>query len=180
MVREVPLSEDGIVFPRNEGTHGGVAAEDNLGMPAACTTLSRHEEILAINLVHMGAFNPNGVIFGASTLIDQYLALADSAVGGGVELLDANGAMSVIFGFSVGGIVIVYDVGAAIVIKEERGVDTTYSRQSNRVGPRAEGVLSGDEEIAPTDVGSHHIIGLIVWVILDGGGKDTSADVLVL
>ena len=70
MVREVALSEDGIVFPRNEGTHGGVAAEDYFRVPASCATFCRHQEILAIDLVHVGTLNPDRIVLGTCSFVD--------------------------------------------------------------------------------------------------------------
>ena len=147
-------------------------------MPTACTALGRHEVIVAVDLIHVGTLDPDGVVLGAGTLVDEDVALTDGLVGGGVELLDADGAVAVIFGLSIGGVVVVDDIGTAVVVEEEGGIDAAYGGQAHGFRPRSEGVLGGDEEVAPSYVGGDHIVGLVVGVILNGRGKDAAADML--
>ena len=128
----------------------------------------------------MRAFNPYRVILRAGSLVDQNLALTDGAVGSWVELLDTYRAVSVVLGLAVGCVVIVHNIGASVVIEEEGGVDATYRRQAYRLRPFSKGILCGDEEVAPSHVGGHHIVGLVVRVVLDGRSKDAAAHMLGL
>jgi len=147
-------------------------------MVDAGTTFCVHQVILAVDFIHMRTFNPDRLFFWMNAFVHNNLARAHHLVVLPVKLLNSDSTVSVIFSLEIGRLVVINHISLAIFIKEDARVNTSYFRDTNRVAPFAERILSLHIEVASTDIGRNHVVSLVVRIIADGRRKDTTADML--
>ena len=178
IVVECALRQDRIALVCLVGSPHRLRAVDDLRMPVTRSALGCHQVIIAVDLVDMRAFAPDGLLLGSAALVDEDATLAHHLVGGQVKFLKAHGAMSGIFGLVVGCIVVVHHVSLAIVVNEDRRVDAANRMHIDRVTPRTSGILRLHIEVAGSHIGGDHVVGSRLWIVAQSWCKDTSAHML--
>jgi len=128
--------------------------------------LCAHQKVLVANMIEVRTFNPNGFVGDIDATVDELTRFADGLARAPIKFAYANCAVAVVSRTAVGHIV-VDDVGFAVIVKEEAGVDTTNLGQPYGVTPVAGlGIGSRYEEVAATIYqGCNHVEQLIGRVV---------------
>ena len=88
--------------------------------------------------------------------------------------------MAGILGLVVGSVIVVDYVGLAVLVKEESGVDALHFGEHDGVAPTLGWILCLYKEVACSDIGGDHVVGLVGGIVGDVGRKDAAAHVLLL
>lgn len=81
------------------------------------TSFGCHQVVDSVYFIEVRPFNPYRMLGFVHSSVDNYLCLANGAVGGGIEFPNPDGAVSVILRFSLRR-VIVYNVTFPVFIEE--------------------------------------------------------------
>ena len=152
-------------------------AQNDLRVPVARATLGTHQVVVLSYAVEVRPLNPDGSLLYMSAAAHYLRVLANDAVALGVEAEDAYGTLALVVGSAIHR-TIVYDVCRAVLVEEERRVDTVNLRQANGVAPPGTRVFRLHEEVTHAHARSNHVVGLVLRVVLDVGRKDAAADAL--
>ncbi len=174
------LSEDRVTAVCHVWTKRCLTSIYHLTVPIACATLGSHEIIFSVHLIYMGSLTPDRFLLRTTTLIDYNLTFTDAFVSGRIKLHHSHSAVSGIFRFSIGSIIIIDDISLAILVEEECRIYALHFGKHDRIAPFAKRILRLDEEIAITYVRRYHIICLVRRIVGDSRSKDAAAHMLLL
>ena len=145
---EIALGENRIAFPGSEGTEGARAAVDYLAVIDGCSAFGGHEVIFAIDLIDVRAFAPDGFFFGAAAFVYYDFAFTHAFVAVDVEFDHADRAVTRVFRFCVGRVVVIDDICFAVIVEKECGIDALHLGKIDGIAPFSEGVGGLDEEVS--------------------------------
>ena len=124
-------------------------------------------------LIEMWSLNPYRLLLNMRTTTDDLREIAPRGVAFDIELKEANGCLPL-----VGGLTrhrsVVHDIGFAIIVEQQVGIDTNHFRQPDWVAPSFGGILCLDKEIAASYVCRDHIERLVAFVVADRRCIDAS------
>ena len=146
IVRQTVLREDGVVGIGHERAEGTVRAIDLLLVVVTGAATSRTQEVVAVDLVDVRAFDVVSVERLLVSAIDQQHVLGQRRESLGIHFHHPDrGVRRVTLGRRFG---VVDDVHAPIVVEEERRIDALDMRQPDGIAPVTGRVTRGGNEIS--------------------------------
>ena len=179
---QVSLAQDRIIGSRNKGTFRAVTHKDYFTMPISGTAFGTHQIVASILLIDMRSFNPDRFLGQIHTTIhNNLIRTGNHLIVFHIILPDFNHTVSVIEFFTTLRSVIMNHIRLAVIIKEDRGVDTVKI-QLDRITPSFERIfrLYNDIPESPRKLGGDHIESIIIGVILDGRSIHAGTDTCIM
>ena len=145
---ERPLRQDRVPLPRHVGSAHRAAAEHDLRVLVAGAALGADEHVPAILLEYVRRLDPDGLRGQVDAAVHQQQAVAEHPALREVDLAQVDRAVAVVLRLAAGRRPVVHDVGAPVVVEEQRRVDAVDLAQPDRIGPGPRGIAGGHVEVA--------------------------------